>query len=209
MTTTKTAKRPAKKAATKKAAAKRTSKRTTEKKVEPALVQLELACGQRKEEGWIGVDIVQTPVTDIVWDLTQTPWPFAEESSVDRIRISHFIEHIEDPWPFMNELHRVLKPGGQVEIYAPYYTSVRATMDASHKQYISEMWFYYYNQEWLRSQGLDHYPITADFDFGWGYNLNQSAKAHWEGRSDDAVRAAILHYNNVVDDIVVTMTAKK
>lgn len=184
--------------------AKRTTKRTTPRKPKPQEpLRLELACGQRKDEGWIGVDSVPTPAVDVVHDLETYPWPF-DAASVDEVRISHFIEHLVDPFAFFDELWRVLKPGGQAGIVAPYYTSMRATQDPTHRQYISEAWFYYFNREWRTANGLDHYPVSCDFDFSWGYNVNPA----WQMRSEDSLRFAILHYSNVVDDIVVTMTKR-
>jgi predicted SAM-dependent methyltransferase len=57
-------------------------------------MKIDLACGNSKKEGYIGVDITETPSVDIVHDLTVYPWPF-EDSSVDEIHCSHYIEHIK------------------------------------------------------------------------------------------------------------------
>lgn len=194
---------PAKKPA-KKAPAKRTSGRVTPKKVkEDGPVRLELACGQNKEEGWIGVDVAPTEQADVVWDLEVHPWPF-EDNSVDEARCSHYVEHVHDLIGFMNELHRILKPGAQATIITPYYTSVRAFQDPTHVRFMSEQSYLYFNQEWMRNNGLDHYGITADFDFTYGYNMN----GDWVTRSDDTRSFAIQHYWNVVDDLFVTLTAR-
>ena len=56
--------------------------------------RIDLACGQNKREGFIGVDIVSAPGVDIVHDLNVYPWPF-EDNSVDEINCSHYIEHIK------------------------------------------------------------------------------------------------------------------
>lgn len=190
-----------KKPAAKKAPAKRPSKRTTPKKAEP--LRVSLACGQNKPEGFVGVDIVAGPGVDIVHDLEQFPWPFADDS-IDEAQAIHYLEHVEDQIGWMNELHRVLKPGAKCFIISPYYTSVRCWQDPTHRRAISEHTFLYYNQEWLRNNRLDHYPIVADFDFEYGYAINQG----FLGRSDEAQQFAIQHYVNVVDDIHVTLTAR-
>ena len=60
-------------------------------------------------------------------------------------------------------------PGGTATIIAPYYTSMRAWQDPTHKRAISEATFLYANNEWRRTKGLDHYPITCDWDFAYAY----------------------------------------
>lgn len=190
-----------KKAPAKKAPAKRPSRRVTPKSVEP--LRVSLACGQNKPEGFIGVDIAATDGVDIVHDLESFPWPF-DDDSVDEAQIIHYLEHVEDQIGFMNELHRVMKPGAKCFIVSPYYTSVRCWQDPTHRKAISECTFLYYNQGWLRDNRLDHYPIVADFDFEYGYALNPSHLS----RSDEAQQYAIRHYWNVVDDIHVTLTAR-
>jgi len=58
-------------------------------------VKYDLACGQRKQPGFIGVDVVQTADVDIVWDLTQYPWPFASDQSCGEVHCSNFFEHLD------------------------------------------------------------------------------------------------------------------
>lgn len=40
-------------------------------------------------------------------------WPI-EDESIDLILSDHVLEHVEDPEPFIREIHRVLKPGGWI-----------------------------------------------------------------------------------------------
>lgn len=216
-------KAPAKKRPVKKAAPKRG--RTTPKKVEPVLLKLDIACGQSKGhfngttgvqdgEGWTGVDYVGTDATDVVHDLTVYPWPF-DDNSVDEARCSHYIEHtphevivngepIDGLIAFMNELHRILKPGAKCQVIAPYYSSMRAWQDPTHRRAISEMTFHYFKQEWLIANRLDHYPITCDFDSEWGYAVNQRLQS----RTPEFGQYALVAEINAVDDIIVTMTKR-
>ncbi len=166
-------------------------------------LRLELACGQRKEDGWTVVDIAATTATDVIHDLETFPWPF-KDNSVDEARCSHFVEHLSDMIGFMNELHRVMKPGAKCLVVCPYYSSVRAWQDPTHLRAISEHSFLYFNQEWMKQNGLDHYGITADFDFEYGYAWSPE----WTTRPDDARAFALKHYVNVVDDIYVTLTKR-
>jgi len=93
---------------------------------EGAIKRLDLACGNNKLEGYLGVDItLDGTEADVCWDLEKYPWPF-ESNSVDEIFCRHYIEHISDLIMFMNEVYRILKPNAKVTFVAPYYTSVRA-----------------------------------------------------------------------------------
>jgi predicted SAM-dependent methyltransferase len=166
-------------------------------------VRVSLACGQRKPEGFLGIDISEMEGVDIVHDLNVYPWPF-EDDSVDEFECSHFIEHVADLMAFMDEVHRTLKPGGKMSVVAPYYSSIRAWQDPTHVRAISEASFLYYNKEWRTTNGLDHYPIKSDFDFVYGYALDPA----WQNRSEEARSFAIKHYINVVTDIYVTLTKR-
>ena len=173
------------------------------------LVRVNLACGQTKEDGWIGVDLVACPGVDVVHDLNAFPWPF-DDCSVDEAFVSHYVEHIpleargggDGLIAFMNELYRVLKPGAKCTIVAPYYTSIRCWQDPTHRRAISEATFLYFNKQWLITNKLDHYPIRADFEFQFGYLMRQD----WAARSDEAKTFAIQHYSNAVNDLQVTLT---
>jgi len=129
-------------------------------------MKLNLACGKNKTPGWFNVDISPVVKPDEVLDLLKFPWPFAD-CSVEEIFCSHFVEHIGDELiPFMDEAFRILQPGGSFTIRCPYYTSIRAWQDPTHKRPISEFLFYYFNQEQRQKLGVDHYPIKSDFDIG-------------------------------------------
>lgn len=165
--------------------------------------RLDIACGQNKTPSFFGVDIADAEGVDAVWDLEKFPWPFPS-NSVDEAICNHYIEHTKDLIAFMNEVHRILVPGGKVLFRAPYYNSMRAWQDPTHTRAISEATFLYYNQDWLKANKLDHYPITADFDFNFGYDFTPD----WAMRAEEARAFAVRHYTNVVSDIQAILTKK-
>jgi SAM-dependent methyltransferase len=126
--------------------------------------KLNLACGQNKVEGFFGIDLVKTEAADIAMDLEWFPWDIESESA-DEIICSHYVEHTSDLIKFMDEVYRILKPGGKITIVAPYYNSIRCWQDPTHKRAISEMTFMYFNKGWRDMNKLDHYGIKSDFDF--------------------------------------------
>jgi predicted SAM-dependent methyltransferase len=166
--------------------------------------KLDLACGQNKTEGYFGVDVSEDVKPDAVINLEEYPWPIASDSAEDII-CNHYVEHTSDLIKFMDEIYRILKPGGKVKFVAPYYTSMRCWQDPTHKRAISEATFLYYNKQWRDVNKLDHYNIKSDFDYTYGYDM----AAEWAAKHDEARSFAIRHYNNVVNDIHVVLTSRK
>lgn len=71
-----------------------------------------------KEEGDIFLDIRPFENIDVVHDLNKLPWPF-EDSSVEGICAIHVVEHLNSLLDFMNECHRILKPGYSLYLETP------------------------------------------------------------------------------------------
>jgi len=182
-------------------------------------VKLSLACGNRVPEGFEGVDVSPKVDPDHVVDLLSFPWPW-EDESVDEIECFHFIEHIplgtneaEPFFQFFDEMFRIMAPAtfdpnspnipltGFATIEAPYYTSMRATMDPTHRRFISEGTFLYLNRKWRADNKLEHYPVDCDFDYTYSYNID----GQWALRSQETQAFAFKHYANVIDDIRVTL----
>lgn len=174
-----------------------------ETNVQPVvLLKLDLGCGQNKQVGFVGVDYTACEGVDIVHDLTTFPYPF-ENDSVDEIFSSHFIEHLtgDQMMKFMEELYRIMKPNSTATFIAPYYNSMRAIQDPTHRQFISEANFLYYNKEWRENNKLDHYGLTCNFGYSYAYHM----APEWAIREESARAFALRHYMNVVNDIQITV----
>ncbi len=72
---------------------------------------LDLGCGRTKPPGFIGVDLYEKPEVDVVHNLNQMPWPW-EDESVDCVRFSRCVIHLKDIDAALQEVVRILKPGG-------------------------------------------------------------------------------------------------
>ncbi len=81
------------------------------------LVKLNLGCGQDIAEGFVNVDLIALPGVDVVADLDE-PWPW-KDGTVEYIKASHVYEHVRNPVLFMTEAHRVLAPGGLLDVRVP------------------------------------------------------------------------------------------
>lgn len=84
--------------------------------VDTGKIKLNVGCGDTKYAGYINVDLYGNP--DVIADMRTLPY---EDNFADRINAQHVLEHI----PYvqfitaLREWHRVLKPGGLLDIGIP------------------------------------------------------------------------------------------
>lgn len=185
------------------------SKRITSGK-RAAPLKLDLGCGNRKEPGFLGVDLADLPGVDVLHDLRAVPWPWKDES-IAEARCSHFLEHLtgSQRMEFMNELYRVLAVGATCLIRVPYWTSPRAIQDPTHQwPPLCEWSFLYFNKGWREQNQLAHMPITCDFDFSYGYELTPNMPFDAAQRDEQARHFGVTHYLNTVADLIVTITKR-
>ena len=172
---------------------------------EGVIKRLDLACGNNKLNGYLGVDITLVGTeADVCWDLEKHPWPF-EDDSIDEIFCRHYIEHTSDLIMFMNEVYRILRVGGKATFIAPYYTSIRAWQDPTHKRTISEATFLYYTKKYLKDNNLEHYPIHTDFILE---DVSYVIEEEFRGFPKDDLEFAMRHFWNVIADIKVVLCKK-
>lgn len=119
---------------------------------------LELGCGKKKAEGAVGVDICRTEATDAVCDLNGLHLPF-RDSTFDRIYAIDVLEHLEDVKRIMEEVHRVSKPGCEVFIRVPHFSSTHAYGDFTHKHFFNSESFNYF------TGGFDQYDYYTGARF--------------------------------------------
>ena len=167
-------------------------------------LKINLACGNNKIEDFYGIDLIKTDAADISMDLEQYPWDIESECA-EELMCVHYVEHVTDLIKFMDEAYRILKPEGKFKVIAPYYTSIRCWQDPTHKRAISEATFLYFNKTWRIANKLEHYGIKCDFDYQYGYDIQND----WANREENARNFAISHYWNVINDIHVTLVKRK
>ena len=104
---------------------------------------LDVGCGGSKVSGAVGIDRFELTGVDVVHDLNILPWPF-EAESFDNIIFSHSISHLNDICKIMLECHRLLKPGGLIEIVAPHFSSDNFHTDPTHTFSMGYRSMYYF-----------------------------------------------------------------
>lgn len=169
-------------------------------------MKLDIACGQNKQKGFKGVDIAPAPGVDFVVDLEKFPWQPFKDSSIEEIYCSHYLEHTPDLMKFMDEIWRICINDAKVTFVCPYYSSIRAWQDPTHKRAISEATFLYTNKDWRVSQKLDHYPIKSNFKTA---QIVVFFNPPWDKKTEEARQFAAQHYWNVISDIVVELRVIK
>jgi hypothetical protein len=176
------------------------------KKVE---LKLDFGCGKNKAEGFKGVDIIDFSGVDFVIDLRKS-WPWKDDS-VAEARASHFIEHLtaNERVRFVNELYRILVPGGKCLLIIPHWASCRAYGDPTHQwPPVSEFWFFYLNKEWRKINAphtdVEHNPggFNCHFEASWGYSFRDDLKV----KNQEYVQFAQQNYKEVVTDMAAMLT---
>ncbi|MGH9359999.1 MAG: methyltransferase domain-containing protein [Terriglobia bacterium] len=133
---------------------------------------LDFGCGKKKQEsGAIGVDRERGSAADILADLSRFPWPFADSCAV-RIHLSHFLEHQPDSLRVMAEVHRVARPGAEVVIVTPHYSSPDSFTDPTHVHHFGYHSFDYFVKESFQdfTYNAGGFQI-AERHLGFGGNL--------------------------------------
>ena len=162
---------------------------------------IDLGCGDWKPEGFIGVDIASRPNVDVVANLnSRFPFP---DSSADVIRAHDVIEHLQDRIHTMNELWRVAKPDGVIDIRVPSTDGRGAFQDPTHISFWNINSFMYYCIE---------YPAYLKLNQIYGFKGAFKVESMKQERSEgDVVHVRALltavkqcnneKYNDYIDEL--------
>jgi len=130
---------------------------------------LDIGCGPNKTPGAIGLDHHPDSDADVLAGIERGFFPFAD-ASFDRVVCSHVIEHMRYPVGLMEEIWRVLKVGGTVQIKTPHYTHWTSWGDPTHyhhfgshalRQFTEQSTVYYRCRYSMISLDLRCHTITA------------------------------------------------
>lgn len=94
-------------------------------------IKINLGSSGNNLHGYINVDIRESVNPDVVHDLNAFPYPF-KDNSADRIELTHVLEHLDQPFKVMRELHRILKPKGTLYIAVPHFSRGFTHTEHSH-----------------------------------------------------------------------------
>jgi predicted SAM-dependent methyltransferase len=119
------------------------------------VIGLNLGCGNRRIGNCINVDLRKTDITDMNFNANEMPYPF-ENERFEIIFALDIIEHLDDVMKVMEELHRILKPGGVIHIRTTAWDTEQSYRDPTHKH-------------WFTLQTFDVFDPTKQFgrDYHW------------------------------------------
>jgi SAM-dependent methyltransferase len=129
---------------------------TSSSPVARELPVLDVGCGINKYPGAIGIDRNPQTRADVIADLDQFPFPFAD-GSFREVRALHVIEHVGDVIRTMEEFHRLLAEGGRVVILTPHYTDFSSFCDPTHRWHLNSFSLRYFGDD---SAGYGYYSAA-------------------------------------------------
>jgi ubiquinone/menaquinone biosynthesis C-methylase UbiE len=126
---------------------------------------LNLGSGGDIDSRFVNLDRTKGQGADMAWDLENTPLPFTD-GRFKCVVASHILEHIHNYVELMNDLYRVMQPGGHLIVFVPYFTSTDAYGDPTHVRVFSEQSWEFLNQKiYQKGNNTGNYisPIKCNF----------------------------------------------
>ena len=77
------------------------------------IINLDLGCGRNKQKNHLGLDIKKNKTVDIIADLENLP---IRNRCIDNVYSRRALQHVENYVKAFKEIHRILKPGGEIKI---------------------------------------------------------------------------------------------
>ncbi|HEX5802184.1 MAG TPA: methyltransferase domain-containing protein [Azospira sp.] len=168
--------------------------------------RLNVGCGRNVLPDWINLDCAARPGVDLVADLelcATTPLPLADDS-VDEFLLQHVLEHIRNPLPLMQELHRVARPGALAVVRTPYGSSDDAWEDQTHVRPYFVGSFGYFSQPFY---------WRADYGYRGDWQVERIVllipRGRVQGLSAEAAMALVHRERNVVAEMHAELRAVK
>lgn len=107
-------------------------------------MKVNLGAGGDIRPGFVNHDLVSLPGIDVTWNLNIYPWPWANES-VDELVVKDVLEHLHDFMAAMEEIYRILKPGGVAKVKVPYWNGWPCHADPTHRRGFHELTFRFFD----------------------------------------------------------------
>ena len=124
---------------------------------------LNLGCGKdirrnTNEEKWVNMDVSKLPGVDVVHNVNKCPWPF-KVNTFDEIYASHVLEHVDNLIKCLEEIYRISKNDAKIIVKVPFFPSIYAMTDPTHKHF-----FTYFTFDYFRSGEHYSYYSKAKFE---------------------------------------------
>ena len=94
-------------------------------------MRINVGCGNTRLPGYVNTDWDEKYKPDVVWNLNEAPPESLKE--VTEIVCENVLEHCTNPFQTLYYFHDMCVDGGVIKIRVPYYNSVTAAGDLTHK----------------------------------------------------------------------------
>lgn len=125
-----------------------------------------------------------------------------EPESVDEFSGRDVVEKVNDLYLFIEHCYRALKWGGTCSFVGQYYATQAAWTSPLVKRGISESSLNFSSKQWRDINNYSELDIIADFDVVGNFGLTDQTMC----RSVEARQFQLTHYNNVVQQVLFTLT---
>jgi SAM-dependent methyltransferase len=139
---------------------------------------LDIGCGRNKFPGAEGIDFAANSMADVRHDLNVFPYPLPE-SRYEAILLRNVIEHLQDVVRLMEEVHRVGKPGADVIITTPHFSSLYSYQDPTHIRHLALDSMDYFTEDTKHSNFYSDRRfriVGRGLDFGKSFPFSPIAK---------------------------------
>jgi ubiquinone/menaquinone biosynthesis C-methylase UbiE len=145
---------------------------------------LVLGCGKKGFESKdsdtvITVDINPNVGADVIHNLDQFPYPF-QDNEFDQIHLDNVLEHLTDIIAVMEELHRISKPNSKITIIVPYFRSIWAHLDPTHKHFFTV-------------DTLSYFDVDHMYHHRYAYSLTAKFKIHKKAFNENIDKSWFRH----------------
>jgi ubiquinone/menaquinone biosynthesis C-methylase UbiE len=184
--------------------------------------KLNLGCGFDHREGWVNADNFSKCSPDVLMDVEAPPWPF-KDNEFDHILMKHVLEHVGADFnefkQVMQELYRVAKPDGLIEIQVPHFRHDTFWSDPTHVRGFTLLTFVMMskarNDDWIARRAnytMVAYLMEVDFEIAQASIVYDPRWLERESRGEvtrEQLRIWSGEHWNVAKELHVTLKAKK
>ena len=159
--------------------------------------KLNIGCGTSTKQGWINVDkYVPFDIPEVVFGDIEEGLQYPDES-FDEILLDNVIEHLNDIPSSIQEIHRLLIPGGVCTLITPHFSSASSWRDPTHVHHLSYFSFDYFATGSRSNYLGTKFKVEKKLSFGGGFGLIgrllfKLSPERWENRYSFIFRASSI-----------------
>jgi hypothetical protein len=97
-------------------------------------IKINIGSGETHLHGFYNLDLMPLDGIDIVADLNN-PLDQLPDNCVCEIYSRHTFEHVHNIMGLMQEIHRIVHPGGTIQIIVPHFSNIYSFSDPTHVRF--------------------------------------------------------------------------